>query len=496
VTHTNNSLPLGRSEPCGASDGAARGFNAHASSLKNLVKPARYRHRPSRKVRTLLFHPERCSGCNLCRSVCGGRESGLPMQEEARIQVCGNTMRGGSYAFFCQHCLTPRCLPACPQGAISREKDGIVRINKALCVNCGICQQVCAESAPLRGPAGNILKCDLCAGEPRCASACPQQALEYTEGKALRWIAWLRRPVQLLCFLLLVVVLAGTVCSLSVAALDLFCPTGVLQNIASSRTLLLTSLGAGLILLALALIAGRVFCGWICPFGFVLDLVDAALGLKPPALKTTSKTKSRREKAAGFVPAKIRELSLFANRNNKYGVLAGAAAASAIAGNQAFCTVCPIGVICRSYGIQAALGGAELAVIPLVAAMDVSAKRSWCRYFCPVGAAFALVSRFAPVYIEIGAERCKKFSCKRCSEVCPAGIISETELQAGRRPLLNKAECIMCLRCVDICPHKAAKIRLGRRRRQETAIVPPAYADAPGSIVTAPLTGRAGENRA
>lgn len=473
---TTQSSRSPRPEPPAEPAATARDVKTETIPLRELANPARFRHRPSRRVRTLVFHPERCSGCGLCRSVCGGRETGRPAPEDARIQVSGNAVRGGSYAFFCQHCLTPRCLSACPQGAISRETDGIVRINKALCVNCGLCQQACTEAAPLRGPSGDIRKCDVCDGAPACAAACPQKALEYTGGKKVQWIAWLRRPAQLLSFLLLVVVLVGSVCSLSVAAFDIFCPTGVLQNIASSKTLLISSLGAGLILVVLALAAGRVFCGWICPFGFVLDMVDKALGLKSPKLEPAGASRAWRNKLAALAPAKIRELSLFANRNNKYGVLAGAVTASAMTGNQSFCTVCPIGVVCRSYGVQSTLGGAELAVIPLIAAMDVGAKRSWCRYFCPVGAVFALVSRFAPVHIEIGAERCKKFSCKRCAEVCPVGIVSEKDLQAGLRPDINRAECIMCLRCVDVCPHKAAKIRLGRRPVPAEPFMPPSYA--------------------
>lgn len=397
-------------------------------------------------------------------------------------------MRGGSYAFFCQHCLTPECLLACPQGAISRAVDGIVRINKALCVNCGLCQLACTEAAPLRGPSGDIRKCDLCDGDPACARACPQKALEYTGGKKTQWLAWLRWPMQALSFLLLVVVLAGTVCSLSIAAFDVSCPTGVLQNIASSKALLLTSLGAGLVLAALALLAGRLFCGWICPFGFVLDVIDKILGLKPPKRAVTSAAGTWRSDLARLVPQKARELNLFTNRNNKYGVLAGAVTASAMVGNQAFCTVCPIGIVCRGYGVQSALGGAELAVIPLIAAMDVGAKRSWCRYFCPVGAAFALVARFAPVHIEIGADRCKKFSCKRCAEVCPVGIISENDLQAGQRPDISRAECVMCLRCVDICPHKAAGIRLGRRPKQEKPVVLPSCAAVAAPDGTLPAT--------
>lgn len=438
--------------------------------LREIAAPLRTRHRPGKKLHTLIFHPERCSGCGLCRSVCGGREINLAMPDAARIQIIGNPARGGSFAIFCQHCLNPRCMAACPQGAVFRDKAGIVRINKTLCVNCGLCREVCAEAAPLRDPGGDVRKCDLCDGNPRCVAACPQHALEYSGGKKARWISWLRWPIQALSFLFLVVVLVGSVCSLSIAAIDILCPTGVLQNIVSSRTLLLTTFSAALALLLLALAGGRLFCGWICPFGFVLDLADTILSMKKPVPADAPASLTAR--IGKMLPPSVRQFAFFANRNNKYGVLAGAAAASAMTGNQAFCTVCPIGIVCRSYGLQDTLGGAELSMIPLIAAMDVGAKRSWCRYFCPVGALFALVARFAPVSIEIGAARCKKFSCKRCAEVCPMDIISDVSLQAGEKPVISRAECILCLRCVDICPHKAAKLRFGWPRKTSDAAIP------------------------
>jgi ferredoxin-type protein NapH len=410
--------------------------------------------------------------------VCGGREQGTASPEDARIQILGNPARGGGFAVFCRHCFQPKCLEVCPQGAVSRDKAGLVRINKALCVNCGLCREVCAEAAPLRSPSGDIRKCDLCGGKPQCAEACPQNALEYTGGKKLRWISWLRWPAQAASFLLLVVLLIGSVCSLSIAALNILCPAGLIQNIASSKTILLTTLGSALFLLLLALLAGRLFCGWLCPLGFVLDLWDKAIGLKKNA------GRDQAARIAGIIPAPLRNLSFFANRNNKYGVLAGAVAASAMTGNQSFCAVCPIGVVCRGYGLDSALGGAELVIIPLVAAMDLGrSRRSWCRYFCPVGAFFALLARFAPVSLEIGADRCRKFSCKRCAEVCPTGIIDGTALQEGGKPRVWKAECIMCLRCVDICPHKAAKLRFGlpgfagiRKRSARIAALPEAPA--------------------
>jgi ferredoxin-type protein NapH len=369
----------------------------------------------------------------MCEAVCSARDGEL-RPEAARLQVLRDECAGANFAVFCQHCLAPVCQDVCPQQAIRKGKDGIVRIDPVLCVHCGLCMQACPEAAPHRS-AGAIRKCDLCDGAPRCVEACPQQALSYSSGKRVRWIKFLRWPVQALSFLLLVVVLTGAICSLSVADWSLACPLGALQNMFSSKTILLTTVFAALFLVILSLLAGRLFCGWLCPFGFVLDLVGKIL------------------------PQKLHLPGFLRTRLAKYGVAGAALGASGALGYQAFCTVCPIGSVCRSYGLQSMIGGAELAVVPALALLEVSEKRSWCRYFCPVGALLGLFAKIGWLKISIGASKCKKFSCMRCASVCPMGIIPEDALREGVSPKLNMAECIGCLRCVDVCPHGAAVIR-------------------------------------
>jgi ferredoxin-type protein NapH len=105
------------------------------------------------------------------------------------------------------------------------------------------------------------------------------------------------------------------------------------------------------------------------------------------------------------------------------------------------------------------VGGVELGILPVVAVLEASEKRSWCRYFCPVGALLALCAKIGLVKIVIGASRCKKFSCMRCADACPMGIVSESDLREGVSPKLDMSECIMCMRCIDSCRHGAAKIR-------------------------------------
>ncbi len=100
-----------------------------------------------------------------------------------------------SYALSvaCNHCVKPACLSVCPAGAIGKRSDGIVFIDKSLCIGCGTCASACPYSAPsLDRAAMKAGKCDFCreyidAGEPPvCVAACSMRALSYGEFDQLK----------------------------------------------------------------------------------------------------------------------------------------------------------------------------------------------------------------------------------------------------------------------------------------------------------------------
>jgi len=384
----------------------------------------------------ILFDPRKCTGCGTCEMVCSSRNTSRVAPASASIKVIRDENRIKNFAILCQHCRTPLCVEACPTRAIEKGEDGIVRINKLFCVSCGLCTMACPEAAPLQDPTtGEINKCDMCEGDPQCVKYCPSGALTPTGGKRFRWIKGLRWSVQTLSFLLMAVILIGTFCSLKAGALSLSCPTGVLQNIASSGTIVLVWVFSTFILLGLTLLAGRFFCGWICPFGFFLDLVDK------------------------ITPKKVGLPSFLKSRMAKYGILAGAVGGSCAFGSQVFCPICPIGSICRSYGATGTLNGANMGIVAVLGGLEIAERRVWCRYFCPVGAVLALCAKIGLIKIVIGANQCKKFSCIQCAEVCPMGIIDANKLREGVSPDIPMTECITCMRCIDRCPYGAAKIR-------------------------------------
>lgn len=94
----------------------------------------------------------------------------------------------------CMHCQNPPCAGLCPWGAATREADGAVLIDPAICLGGAKCRTVCPWRIPQRQSgvglyldllprfAGNgvMYKCDRCrerakAGlAPACLEACPQ----------------------------------------------------------------------------------------------------------------------------------------------------------------------------------------------------------------------------------------------------------------------------------------------------------------------------------
>lgn len=140
---------------------------------------------------SLLINGDLCFGCLTCEVACkqeNNLEVGprwIRVVEIGPKEINGN-LKLSYFPIRCFHCAKPVCQEACPTGAISKRRDGVVLISSELCSGCKACIQVCPFGAPQLNPETNIVgKCTLCTHRidrgllPACVVACPTRAIHF-----------------------------------------------------------------------------------------------------------------------------------------------------------------------------------------------------------------------------------------------------------------------------------------------------------------------------
>jgi molybdopterin-containing oxidoreductase family iron-sulfur binding subunit len=148
----------------------------------------------------LLIDANKCTdGCSACVTACskanGWGDTGHPETDPQWIRKVSvkDPKTGASFSapVMCQHCTNPPCVDVCPTGASFKRVDGIVLVDRHICIGCRYCMMACPYKArsfvhePLedqkpeapRGM-GTVEACTLCApridkgGLPHCVEAC------------------------------------------------------------------------------------------------------------------------------------------------------------------------------------------------------------------------------------------------------------------------------------------------------------------------------------
>jgi len=194
---------------------------------------------------------------------------------------------------------------------------------------------------------------------------------------------------------------------------------------------------AGQIVLAVSMLVitalmGRFFCGFLCAFGSMGDLLWYLGG----------KLKIKRPKIS---PQADRAL-----KSVKYILLAGIVlfiwtlGASVLGGTANPWTVFGMYAGYKGWADLSALWSLGALLLLLIMAGSMLIERFFCRYLCPLGAVFAIVSKFRLFKIRKPRTACGP--CRACTRRCSMGI----PLYKG--DVVTSAECIDCMNCVDICP--------------------------------------------
>ncbi len=151
----------------------------------------------------LLIDASKCpSDCSACVTACkdenGWTGHGDPERDVQWIRKVTlkdkSTGRKTSLPVMCQHCESPPCVDVCPTGASFKRADGIVLVDKHICIGCRYCMVACPFSArsfvhePVTNQKphaprgiGTVESCTLCVhrvdagGIPACVEACNAQ---------------------------------------------------------------------------------------------------------------------------------------------------------------------------------------------------------------------------------------------------------------------------------------------------------------------------------
>jgi MauM/NapG family ferredoxin protein len=246
-------------------------------------------------------------------------------------------------------------------------------------------------------------------------------------------------------------------------------------------------LALALTTLGLTLLLGRVWCGWLCPLGTLLEWV-------------------RFRRAETWFFPKTRSL-----RTVKY-ILLLAILALALFGNLSLLVLDPITLFTRTMTVSIlpalnhVITSVEQALYPIgflrpaidwlekvlrgpvlpvvqpvfgmntlvaalffgVLALNALADRFWCRYLCPLGALLGLLSKVSLLRPFV------RPACNRCAHCVTACQLDAIDTHGGYE--IVPSECTVCLDCFAVCPESGVGFRVHWRptmkKVSEAALVP------------------------
>ena len=176
----------------------------------------------------------------------------------------------------------------------------------------------------------------------------------------------------------------------------------------------------------------RGFCGWICPVGFLSEL----LGIIGSKLKIQFRL-------VGIVAHLLYSIKYLLLFFFLYMVLWKMDLQQINAFLQSPYNLVVDGKMLLFFITPSKI---SIIVLGLLAGLSLLFRNFWCRFLCPYGALLGLTALLSPTSIKRDRKRC--IGCKSCSKTCPASIDVDTKER------IRVPECIGCMECIGACGDK------------------------------------------
>jgi uncharacterized protein with FMN-binding domain/ferredoxin len=179
-----------------------------------------------------------------------------------------------------------------------------------------------------------------------------------------------------------------------------------------------------MIIMAATILAGAYYCGWICPFGTIQDILSK-MGKKLKIRKyKMPKTVQYYLKFSRYI---IFALFTFTGLDIMFTLFSYDPRSNLLALLQGNVINTSLIAVMISFGLIA-----------------MFFERPFCNYLCIEGAKYGLISSLRPVSIKRNESTC--VDCKKCDKACPMNI------EVSSKENLKSLQCINCFQCISACP--------------------------------------------
>ncbi|BCZ44901.1 ferredoxin [Clostridium gelidum] len=206
----------------------------------------------------------------------------------------------------------------------------------------------------------------------------------------------------------------------------------------------------------LTIVMGRWFCGWLCAFGAYNDLIYF---ISRKVFKVKFRVNEKVDSILKYVKYVVLIFIIIVSWTMGSNIL------ESTSPWDAFGQITDLTTIFSSLLI-----GLVLLVLITIGAAFI--ERFFCRYLCPLGAIFSIISKLSITKINKPKADCGK--CRACNNNCSMG------LKLYKVNSAHGGDCINCLKCTEVCPRNNANVNiLGQDVNQNLA----------GSVAMATMLG-------